>query len=187
MRKDWYSGFTLIELLVVISVISLLSSVVLSSLSGVRARARDAKRIQHITELIPLFDEYFHRKNEPLGYGDDRGVHISKKCSSTDIYSDLQNFSLISYVPADPQDTACGDDSDDAYFYGWDSNHPAGQYDFCISINTLETQQALERLSQKFGIPIDNQGKVRHVTGGCDANICDADFNYCFQRSWGDY
>jgi prepilin-type N-terminal cleavage/methylation domain-containing protein len=47
-------GFTLIELLVVISVIGLLSSVVLTSLSSARLRARDAKLMQEARSLASL-------------------------------------------------------------------------------------------------------------------------------------
>jgi prepilin-type N-terminal cleavage/methylation domain-containing protein len=45
-------GFTLIELLVVVSIISMLSSVVLSSLSDARAKARDTAKIREVRELI---------------------------------------------------------------------------------------------------------------------------------------
>lgn len=47
-------GFTLIELLVVISIIGLLSSVVLTSLSSARLRARDAKLMQEARSLAQL-------------------------------------------------------------------------------------------------------------------------------------
>ena len=49
-------GFTLIELLVVISVISLLSSIVFASLNNARAKARNAKRIQDINQLVNAFN-----------------------------------------------------------------------------------------------------------------------------------
>ena len=50
-RYQKTKGFTLIELLVVISIISLLSSVVLSSLSSARSKARDAKRMSDLRQI----------------------------------------------------------------------------------------------------------------------------------------
>src|SRR3989338_10384381 len=52
--KKYFSrkrGFTLIELLVVIAIIGLLASIVVVSLSGSRAGARDAKRISDLRGL----------------------------------------------------------------------------------------------------------------------------------------
>lgn len=45
-------GFTLVELLVVISLISLLSSVVFASVNSTRAKARDAKTVADIRQLV---------------------------------------------------------------------------------------------------------------------------------------
>jgi prepilin-type N-terminal cleavage/methylation domain-containing protein len=64
-----FSGaFTLIELLVVISIISLLSSVVLSSLSGARKSARDARRASDFNELRKAVQAYL-TDNTTTGYG----------------------------------------------------------------------------------------------------------------------
>jgi prepilin-type N-terminal cleavage/methylation domain-containing protein len=52
------NGFTLIELLVVISIISLLSSVVLTSVNGARAKARDARRIADLKEMQKALEFY---------------------------------------------------------------------------------------------------------------------------------
>jgi len=51
VKHFFKKGFTLIELLVVIAVIGLLASIVLVGTKGLRARARDAKRIQELQEV----------------------------------------------------------------------------------------------------------------------------------------
>ncbi len=56
--KNKKNGFTLIELLVVISIISLLSSVVLSSLSAARMKARDSRRIQDLRQIKIALEMY---------------------------------------------------------------------------------------------------------------------------------
>ena len=53
------SGFTLIELLVVISIIGLLASVVLVSLNGARAKARNARRLADIKQLQTALELYY--------------------------------------------------------------------------------------------------------------------------------
>ena len=45
-------GFTLIELLVVISIIGLLSSIMLVSIATARAKARDARRISDLKQMV---------------------------------------------------------------------------------------------------------------------------------------
>lgn len=52
-------GFTLIELLVVIAIIGLLSSIVLVSMGGVRAKARDARRASDLRQISTALELYY--------------------------------------------------------------------------------------------------------------------------------
>jgi prepilin-type N-terminal cleavage/methylation domain-containing protein len=59
MSQKHKKGFTLIELLVVISIISLLSSIVLTTLNGARAKARDAVIKQELNEMTKIMALYY--------------------------------------------------------------------------------------------------------------------------------
>ncbi len=52
-------GFTLVELLVVIAIIGLLSTIGVVSLNSARAKARDAKRLSDIRQMISVLEIYY--------------------------------------------------------------------------------------------------------------------------------
>lgn len=57
--KKKKKGFTLIELLVVIAIIGILSGIVLVSMTGARAKARDAVRKSDMRQLISAQEMYY--------------------------------------------------------------------------------------------------------------------------------
>jgi len=59
MTSKTKSGFTLIELLVVIAIIGILAGMVLVSMSGARSKARDARRISDMRQLISAQEMYY--------------------------------------------------------------------------------------------------------------------------------
>lgn len=171
-------SFTVIELLVVVAIIGLISSVIIVSVKGVRGKARDTIRMRDVFQLKQAILIYSETHDEWPGGGDGGGIHISPNCDS-DLKSDLVGSGILPVIIADPLDekTACNDNSDGAFFYGWDSGHCCGsclapgssKCQMCISINTLETQE----YRAKYG--------SHSVDGGGDANIGTGDdYNYCF-------
>ncbi len=57
-RQKCKNGFTLVELLVAVGIVGLLSAIAVMSISSVRARARDTKRIQDLKALSTALDSY---------------------------------------------------------------------------------------------------------------------------------
>jgi len=112
-------GFTLIELLVVISIISLLSSIVLTSLNGARAKARDVKRKAEIDSIITALTLYYDSHNIFPGtsYSGACGTAID---GTTDLVStSLKSDNLMSKLPTVSSNSGtCGD----SYYTGtWNS------------------------------------------------------------------
>jgi prepilin-type N-terminal cleavage/methylation domain-containing protein len=55
------AGFTLIELLVVVAIISLLTGIILTSLTGSKAKSRDAERVSDLGQIQLALELYFDR------------------------------------------------------------------------------------------------------------------------------
>lgn len=129
-------GFTLIELLVVIAIIALLASVVISSLSSARQKARDTRRVQDLHEMRSAL-ELYHTDNGAYPV-------ISKWATSgvtaydTGSKWDTLETALASYlevVPADPLGTGTsGPWTNSNYHYAYASDGEV--YDLVAQMET---------------------------------------------------
>lgn len=111
-------GFTLIELLVVISIIGVLSALLIANISGIRERARDAKRKADLKEVKSALRLY-HNDFDDYPMADNGAI---KGCGTTDTPSTCQwggEFSkdaniYMNQLPTDPINT---DPNVYTYFY----------------------------------------------------------------------
>lgn len=74
-------GFTLVELLVVIAVIGILASIVLASISGGRAQARDAKRVEDLQSILKNIIITQGLNSVSLGCTNPTGTNLATACS----------------------------------------------------------------------------------------------------------
>ena len=112
MKVTDKNGFTLIELLVVIAIIGILSSVVLISVNNGRIKARNAKRLSDLHQLVNAFNLGLNGGNSFPTIGDTWSC-ISSSCtmgwSTYTANATIDSF-FTPYIlkPSDPADSTRG-------------------------------------------------------------------------------
>jgi len=105
MANKSEKGFTLIELLVVIAIICLLASIVLVSLNGARAKARDARRISDLRAVMLALNMYYDDHGtfcvQDAGSGGNGWLNYQYS-SSWSVARQLVNLGYISAEAIDP-------------------------------------------------------------------------------------
>ncbi len=110
LNKKQTRGFTLIELLVVVAIIGILSSVVLASLNGARAKARDVKRKEDMVQIRTALEFYYNDNGQyPLANPSAWGGVSTVPCgpangttSGASAYIAGLTPTYISVLPTDP-------------------------------------------------------------------------------------
>jgi len=125
------SGFTLIELLVVISIISFLSSVVLSSLSSARMKARDTQRISDIRQMRIALELYKSANGDyPNSSSGMFGLYyISNDATWSTFQTALSPY--MSRLPVDPKNTGTFPWVTNGYVYVY--GYRPGSYSYSLT------------------------------------------------------
>jgi general secretion pathway protein G len=129
MRKNKNNkGFTLIELLVVIAIIGILSTLAVVALGNARIKARDAKRVSDMRQIMSALELYY---NDAGGYP--TAISPGSKLNSPD--GTTTYMAIIPSNPSPNNDGPCPTSTN--YAYATDGNIPPSTYtiSYCLGSN----------------------------------------------------
>ena len=121
--KNVSKGFTLIELLVVIAIIGLLSGIVVASMTTVKAKSRDARRKQDVSQIVKAINLYYNQ-NGSLP----RSTSWCNRVSSV-AGQDFRNDITPTFIGSVSFDPTLSGQTGDYLFYNIDTQ--TGKYAFC--------------------------------------------------------
>ncbi|NCU28612.1 MAG: type II secretion system protein [Candidatus Moranbacteria bacterium] len=162
MKKQ--KGFTLIELLVVIAIIGVLSSVVIGTLSGVKDKTRDAKRLMDIKQIQNALDLYYSDYGRyPYSNSD------SPSCGGWDTTGDgifLGELITRGYLSNNFNDPKYSSYCSGYYYYRYGVSYGSPAPFYVIGIKDMETSVGVYFKSPGWSLPGRNwQVEFEWVTG----------------------
>lgn len=118
-RASHESGFTVIELLVVFAAIGFIASIIIVSLSGVKAKSRDSRRVADIKTMRAALDSYYlANKRYPLGAAGNCAASIDTLLTEIDVVNTaLKADGLIKTPVLDPMKNITVDSIEHSIYY----------------------------------------------------------------------
>jgi len=152
------SAFTLLELLVVISIIGLLSTLAVVALSSSRTKARDAKRVTEVNQMVKAIELYYDKKGYYPEYT------TSLRCNSSTSLTGLVAENIMAFIPVDPKNTSTAPrycyeylgmgTSDTIFESAWYcSGRRRTDYQWSLQFSTESVSFNFPRLTNSSGVP----------------------------------
>jgi prepilin-type N-terminal cleavage/methylation domain-containing protein len=138
IQRNFRAGFTIVELLVVLAIAGFILSIIFVSITGARARGRDARRAEDIKQIQNMLDIYHvNRRQYPVcAVG---VINGSSDCLSQALIGE----GIINSVAVDPLNGGNGTCLDGgSHIYCYESDNPEV---YTLHYN-LETDSILGRL-----------------------------------------
>jgi len=121
--KNFRSGFTLVEILVVLAIIGIITGIATISVSTIRQKSRDIKRLKEIDSVRAALQMYFYNEGQypnSITFG---STLMGSSSSST-------YMALLPNNPSPKNDGACPDSE---YTYSTTATSTSYKIDFCLS------------------------------------------------------
>ncbi len=146
-----HKGFTLIELMVVIALIAVLSSIVISVLSGAQRDAKDKRRIADIQQLQKALELY---------HIDHQGYPKESEGANGNIgTNEVFRAAIAPYLSGTPLDPI----NDEVYYYYYDGSHQCENRTYAVlfarQMEKTENANYTSFLSGQCGGVLDGEGR----------------------------